>query len=233
MGKSDFEILLDRIEDQYGKMKSHMEAARWFWKNGNAEAAMERAMKLEELSEKYILNCRALPLYTDNPQAKASVGRTIAECVPVQMGYTEEGWFGIRMEPLAKTKDTASKEYIRGIIYPAMRRFFADKATVRYPDCTLIFRHVYDRNIPGAQYRDYDNVEVKMVTDTVAMYVMVDDSPLHCRTFHCCAPGKESRTEVYVVPQNDFKKWCEMEDSIPDEGMPLSPSLPDAWKVDI
>ena len=51
MGKSDFEILLDRIEDQYGKMKSHMEAARWFWKNGNAEAAMERAMKLEELSE--------------------------------------------------------------------------------------------------------------------------------------------------------------------------------------
>ncbi|MBQ9839658.1 MAG: hypothetical protein IJO56_09245, partial [Oscillospiraceae bacterium] len=132
-----------------------------------------------------------------------------------------------------KTKDTASKEYIRGIIYPAMRRFFADKATVRYPDCTLIFRHVYDRNIPGAQYRDYDNVEVKMVADTVAMYVMVDDSPLHCRTFHCCAPGNESRTEVYVVPQKDFGKWCEMEDSIPDEGMPLSPCLPDAWKVDI
>ena len=34
MEKTDFEILLDRIEVQYGKMKSHMEAARWFWKNG-------------------------------------------------------------------------------------------------------------------------------------------------------------------------------------------------------
>jgi hypothetical protein len=62
---------------------------------------------------------------------------------------------------------------------------------------------------------------------------MVDDSPLHCRTFHCCAPGKESHTEVYVVPQKDFKKWCEMEDSIPDEGMYLTPCVPGAWKVDI
>ena len=172
-------------------------------------------------------------LCTENPAGKADVERIITETHPMEIGFTPEGWFGLRMEPLARSKDTASKEYIRGIIYPALRRFFADKATVRYPKCTLIFRHVYNRNTPEAQYRDYDTVEVKLVTDAVAMYVMVDDNPLHCRSSHCCAPGMESRTEVYVVPQKDFAKWCAMEDNIPDEGMPLSPCIPDAWKVDI
>ena len=202
-------------------------------KAGKEDEASEILQEIAMLSAKITVRQREMLRDSAVSTAQEDVDDIIAETHPMEIGFTPEGWFGIRMEPLAKTKDTGSKEYIRGIIYPAMRRFFADKATVRYPNCTLIFRHVYDRNIPGAQYRDYDNVEVKMVADTVAMYVMVDDSPLHCRTFHCCAAGKESRTEIYVVPQKDFRKWCEMEDSIPDEGMPLSPCVPDVWKVDI
>ena len=199
---------------------------------GKDDEAGELLREMTMLSTRITCRQREM-LCTDNPAGKADLEQIIAETHPMEIGFTPEGWFGIRMEPLARTKDTASKEYIRGIIYPALRRFFADKATVRYPKCTLIFRHVYNRNTPEAQYRDYDTVEVKLVTDAVAMYVMVDDNPLHCRSFHCCAPGMESRTEVYVVPQKDFAKWCAMEDNIPDEGMPLSPCIPDVWKVDI
>lgn len=210
-----------------------LEIAAHLFRAGKEHEANEVLREIAMLSSSLTLRYRDLLIACGDSTSKAVVERVIMEAHPVKIGFTPEGWFGIRMQPLAKTKDSASKEYIREIIYLAMRCFFADKATIRYPQCTLIFRHVYDRNFPKSKYRDYDNVEVKVVTDAVAMYVMVDDSPLHCRTFHCCAPGKESRTEVYVVPQKDFKKWCEMEDSISDEGMPLSPCVPDAWKVDI
>lgn len=225
--------LMNQNKRDLATCKERLEQAAYLYKAGNEAEANEILQEISVLGNKITIRQREMLMESGVPTAREDVEKIIAETHPVEIGFTPEGWFGIHMEPLAKTKDTASKEYIRGIMYPAMRRFFADKATVRYPDCTLIFRHVYDRNIPNAQYRDYDNVEVKMVTDTVAMYVMVDDGPLHCRTFHCCAPGNESRTEVYVVPQKDFGKWCEMEDSIPDEGVPLSPCLPDAWKVDI
>jgi len=225
--------LMNQSKRDLTTCKERLEQAAHLYKAGKEAEASEILQEIAMLSAKITVRQREMLRDSAVSTAQEDVDDIIAETHPMEIGFTPEGWFGIRMEPLAKTKDTASKEYIRGIIYPAMRRFFADKATVRYTQCTMIFRHVYDRNIPRAQYRDYDNVEVKMVADTIAMYVMVDDSPLYCRTFHCCAPGKESRTEVYVVPQKDFRKWCEMEDSIPDEGMPLSPSLPDAWKVDI
>ena len=225
--------LMNQSKRDLTTCKERLEQAAHLYKAGKEAETSKILRDIAMLSSKITVRLREMLVDCGIPAEIEKIQEYITEVYPMEIGFTPEGWFGIRMEPLAKTKSTASKEYIRGIIYPAMRRFFADKATVRYTQCTMIFRHVYDRNIPNAQFRDYDNVEVKMVTDTIAMYVMVYDSPLHCRTFHCCAPGKESRTEVYVVPQNDFKKWCEMEDSIPDEGMPLSPCVPDAWKVDI
>ena len=225
--------LLNLDKKDLAACKHKLEQAAHLFRLGKDDEANEVLQEIAVLGSRIAVRQREMVMYSDNPEAQADMERIIAETHPMEIGFTPEGWFGIRMEPLAKTKDTASKEYIRGIIYPAMRRFFADKATVRCPKCTLIFRHVYNRWCPESQYRDYDNVEVKIVTDTVAMYVMVDDSPMHCRMFHCSASGKESRTEIYVVPQKDFSKWCEMEDSIPDEGVPLSPCIPDAWKVDI
>ena len=140
-----------------------LEQAKQLAHAGKEDEARVILQEIAVLSTRIACRQREM-LCTDNPAGKADVERIIAETHPMEIGFTPEGWFGLRMEPLARTKDTASKEYIRGIIYPALRRFFADKATVRYPKCTLIFRHVYNRNTPEAQYRDYDTVEVKLVT---------------------------------------------------------------------
>lgn len=209
-----------------------LEQTRQLLQGGREEEAGVILREIAMLAGGITVRHRQMMLASGVPDARAEVEKIIAQIHPVEIGFTPEGWFSLRMEPLARTRDTASKEYIRGIIYPAMRRFFADKATVRYPRCTLVFRHVYDRNTPDAQYRDYNNAEVKLITDTVAMYVMTDDDPLHCNVFHCSAPGPESRTEVYVVPREDFAGWFAKEPGFPDAGIRLDPRVPDAWKVD-
>jgi heme/copper-type cytochrome/quinol oxidase subunit 2 len=50
---------------------------------------------------------------------------------------------------------------------------------------------------------------------------MVDDAPMRCQHFYCSAPGSSERTEVYVVPQDEFTRWLEQVKNIPDEGMVL------------
>jgi hypothetical protein len=107
-----------------------------------------------------------------------------------------------------------------------MQRFWRNKQPVRYPDNVAVFRHVYNRERPERQYRDHDNIELNRVLDVVALYVMVDDSPMRCRHYYCSAPGEVERTEIYIVPRKDFRRWLEQEDSIPEGGVPLYESLP-------
>lgn len=145
---------------------------------------------------------------------------------PIKMGFTPQGWFALWMEPLAATKDNASKVRIRKILTPAMRDFFAEKPVIRYPKSTIIIRHVYDRDFPISGYRDYDNVEVKFVVDLVAMYMLVDDGPLHCNVYHCCTTGNESHTEVYVLPQEEFHTWLAHDQ---ENAFFISDTVPEQW----
>jgi len=149
------------------------------------------------------------------------VDDAILENFPLEIGFTAEGWFCLRIPALLPKKSKGSPAYISDPIYPAMMRFWRGKQPVNYPCNVTIFRHIYDRERPERQFRDHDNIELNRVLDAVALYVMVDDSPMRCRHYYCSAPGSTDRTEVYVVPRDEFKAWLEQEESIPDTGVKL------------
>ena len=69
--------------------------------------------------------------------------------------------------------------------------------------------------------RDHDNIEINMVSDIVAMYVMPDDGPAVCAHYYCSAAAEQERTEVYVVPKSDFPAWLSGEAAMPDGGVKL------------
>jgi hypothetical protein len=135
-------------------------------------------------------------------------------------------WRTLTLRLLPK-KDRGSPAYISDPLYPAMKRFWRGKPPVRYPYNVTIFRHVYDRERPERENRDHDNCELNSVVDIVALYVMYDDSPMRCKHYYCSAPGDVERTEVYVVPQDEFIDWLKMENSIPNEGVKLYENLPE------
>ena len=164
----------------------------------------------------------SLPAMSGDPAADNERNAIIAEEIPVEMGFTEEGWFLARIPMLLPKKDGGNVDHLRTMLYPAFRRYFNERPVdEKFSKCVLIYRHVYDRERSERQYRDHDNIELNFVTDTVALYVMEDDAPLKCEHFHCSAAGSEERTEVYVVSQTDFMKWYGFHLQIPDEGMKI------------
>ena len=100
-------------------------------------------------------------------------------------------------------------------------KFFNGRPRIRYRDCVLVVRHVYDKTRPERKMRDHDNIEVNMVTDIVATKVMPDDNPNVCTHYYCSAAASEDRTEVYVVPKHDFPMWFVEEKAMPDKGVML------------
>jgi len=210
--------VLDKAETKFKKMQEQSRMTRQLYEVGNIAQAYEMAMKLEETSERMVLLTRVLPASTGAPHAAMDTANLMALCIPVEIGFTVEGWFGLRIPALLPKKDTGSADYIRSFLYPAMRDFFMGKEPVRFTDCVLAYRHVYDRSRPERRLRDHDNIEINMVSDIVAMYVMPDDGPKICSHYYCSAEGNEERTEVYVVPREQFPLWLATEKAMPDKG---------------
>lgn len=219
--RSTFQKALDKIDAKIQELYEQAFFVRRSYQDGNIKQAYESALRLEEVSEKTVLLTRALPAYTGNPKARLETENLIKLSIPIEIGFTKEGWFSLRIPALLPKKDAGSADYIRSSLYLAMREFFLDSQPVRYNDCVLIYRHIYARDRPERKKRDHDNIEVNMVSDIVAMYVLPDDGPSICSHYYCSAQGQSDRTEVYVVPQCEFTEWLENEKQMPEQGVKL------------
>ena len=221
-----FAQALDRIGEILGNMTRRIQTIRQLDEGGKHQACQVQLLRLEESSERLTLLTRALPCYTGARSAPEDVAQIVSDVVPVETGFTEEGWFCLRIATLLPKKEAGSVSYLRGVLYPAMRQFFNGKKTVRYSSAVMIFRHVYNRERPERLMRDHDNIEVNFVADTVALYTLPDDSPKYCSHFYCSASADKERTEVYVVPRSDFPDWLAKETTIPDTGVLLYENPP-------
>jgi hypothetical protein len=225
---SAFERCFNQADHRIGKINAALEEVQAHILRGDIDGAYEAAFEFADQSEKLTLLARALPAYSGHPQAKEMLEDAMLKEFPVEIGFTEEGWFCLRIPALLPRKNHGSPAYISDPLYPAMTRFWRGKPPVRYPDNVTVFRHVYDRERPERRYRDHDNTELSMVLDIVALYVMTDDSPMRCRHYYCSAPGPEDRTEVYVVPDDEFVEWLILEKLIGDEGVKLYENKPES-----
>ena len=211
MEQSYFQIQLDRAIKETEKLLKQLHAVRLDYEKRKMEAALEKSVTAARTAESVALKTRSLPANTGHPQADAMIREVIEETVSVEMGFMEEGWFYLRMPILLPRKEKSSRSYLRGFLYPALEKFTYGKPKIRYRNCVLIFRHVYDKNRPEREYRDHDNIELNTVVDAIAMFFLVDDAPLECRHYYCSAAGEEEMTEVYIVPRDDFESWLAME----------------------
>jgi hypothetical protein len=171
---------------------------------GCFDSAFEEAFRFAEESEKLTLLARALPACTGHPKAREMAETLVDESIPVTIQFTPEGWLALRFPALLPRKERGNLDYIRAFLYPAMRRFAQGNPPLRFGDCVLCFRHIYDRQRPERLFRDHDNIEVNVVVDILAAYLLRDDTPMQCAHYYCSAAGDADGTEVFMVPRADF-----------------------------
>lgn len=225
--QNPFERALNTTERRIDNLTKQLEVVRIFYSMGKMKQVYDSSLRLEEAAEKAVLMARELPAYTGNPQARMEIENVIRLTTPIEIGFTIEGWFCLKIPALLPKKEKGSVDYLRKPLYLAMQDFFTGKNPVRYNDCVIIYRHVYDASRPERKYRDHDNIEINFVTDTVALYVMPDDSPQFCTHYYCSAEGDSDRTEIYVVPKNQFCNWFYKEKYMSKEGEKLYEKRPE------
>lgn len=104
---STFLQVLDKAETKFKKMQGQSRMTRQLYEAGNIAQAYEMAMKLEETSERMVLLTRVLPASTGAPHAAMDTANLMALCIPVEIGFTVEGWFGLRIPALLPKRTRA------------------------------------------------------------------------------------------------------------------------------
>ena len=228
-----FEQTLDRIDSTLANMTNRVDVIRGFYDQSNMKACYLQTLRLEETAERLTLFARSLPVYTGARTAPEDVAQIIRDTIPVQIGFTVEGWFCLRIPLLLPKKAAGSVNYIRGFLFQALSEFFRDKQPVQYRDCVIVLRHVYDRGFPERQWRDHDNIEIKLVIDAAALYVLPDDGPKNCCHYYCSDADDSERTELYIVPREEFPMWLAKQKTIPDGGVALYENYPISTEKDM
>ena len=197
------------------KLKKSLCKIEDYINSGEVSKAYAESYSMEALAEKLTNLARLTPIATGNRNAFAKVAENIALVNDIKVGYTERGWFEIKIPALLPRKEKGNASYIRASVQTALNSYFSTNRHDKFSAASvLIFEHVYAAGRSDRAYRDHDNIEINVITDLLAMYCMVDDSPMLCKHYYTSKLGEADFTNVYIVPASDFPIWLSEKEGI-------------------
>ena len=168
------------------------------------------SFKFQAQSEQLVKLARGIPVMTGIPHALEEVQDVILEESGVGIQVDNKGWVKIDVPSLLPKKESGDASYIRATVETAMRNYFDQSLQEKISEpSVIIFRHLYDHRRPEREYRDHDNIEVNVIVDLVALYLLVDDHPMKLKHYYTSAKADDNKTEVFLIPIKDFGRWLE------------------------
>ncbi len=166
----------------------------------------KRSTDLALLGER--ITCRLRHLVYDMTEIKKAeylVAAGEAHCIEINY---EDGIFEIIIPRLLpKRKKWDSTEFLLDPLYFTLSDYKRTHNFPLYKHCTICFTHVYDEKLCKSRVRDYDNLELKQVLDTISAFVLSDDTGRLCDMYHSTEFGATSYTRITIMEKEHFPGW--------------------------
>ena len=92
-------------------------------------------------------------------------------------------------------------------LHASLDAYTQEHTLPHFTECVVCFSHIFDRNLSARRVRDYDNLECKQLLDTVATFLMTDDSGLFCDAYHTTELGDKDCTMLTIMEKRAFPDW--------------------------
>lgn len=180
--------------------------------------------KLLSSSDNLVHNSRQIPLelgveFIDGESVYDYTENLIVESSGVKVDYIKENWLALRLPAIPPKRGKTYSQYLILPLEYALQKFFQGQPFQDERKMVLTYRFVYSNAVPRKSYRDYDNLEVKKITDILVSHTTISDHPTIINNYYCSAQGEEIHTEVFLVPEEEFPSWLEWEKTISKEGV--------------
>ena len=120
----------------------------------------------------------------------------------------EDGILEVAMPRLLPKKKTRqSSLFLIDPLHAVLGQYIKEHPLPRFRECVVCISHVYDHELPDWCLLDYDNLQQKQILDTIALYVMADDSGLLCDVYNTTELGDKDGTRIYIMDKGRFAGW--------------------------
>lgn len=120
----------------------------------------------------------------------------------------ENGVFQITLPRLLPSKrQHSSAAFLLDPLHYALEEYGRSHVLPLYHTCVICMEHIYNSDLPGWRLHDYDNLQQKQVLDTVALFVMTDDTCRLCDVYNTAHLGPRTCTRISVMEREQFPVW--------------------------
>lgn len=146
-------------------------------------------------------------IYDANLVPKPVLMETAAQAHGISICH-QEGRVEITLPGLMpKRNKRVNTTFITDPLYESLAAYTREQELPHFTECVVCFSHVFHESLPRRRVRDYDNLECKQILDTVAAFLMTDDSGLYCDAYHTTEFGGRDCTILTVMEKSSFPAW--------------------------
>ena len=204
MTKKAIQKKLIECNEELDKIARILQEVREMDQTNNYKGYRETALEIARNAERF--TCKIRGLVSDTiyyNKREFMLGLSENQGITINQ---EESWLKIVMPLLLpKKKMSQSCAFVIEPLNFALKHFVEETKIPRISRCVVCFRNIYADE--GKVIKDHDNIETKRILDILDIYLMVDDSGRLCSNFYRSEKGDIERTEIFIIPNDEFEKW--------------------------
>lgn len=197
---------LSRIEEEIPKLSNTISAMKitdtgTYGKNYE-ELSLDAALRAERIA----CSLRNL-IFATNLVSKPVLMDAVAREHGIQITHDSDRVVITLPGLMPKRNKRVNTTFLTDPLYASLDAYTREHPLPHFTECVVCFSHVFDRSLSARRIRDYDNLECKQLLDTVASFLMTDDSGLYCDAYHTTEFGSKDCTVLTIMEKSAFPEW--------------------------
>lgn len=197
---------LQSIDDEVQKLHNTIFALKTTDIQAYADKYEELSISAALRSERITCQLRNL-VYTTTDTGKKDYLKQAAAVQGIKISFSNSVLSITMPGLLPKRKLRTNTAFLHEPLNLALQTYVAEHSIPLYKRCVVCFSQIYDQSLSLQRIRDYDNLEFKQILDTIASYVLVDDTGLFCDSYHTTELGNYDHTVIFVMEPEIFPGW--------------------------
>ena len=209
MDRTTYLSRLSSIEQELPKLSNTINAMKITDTSVYGKIYEELSLDAAQRAEKITCALRSL-IFAANLVPKPVLLKRIADIQGITLTHTDSQVQITLPGLMPKKAKYSNTTYLTDPLYATLESYAKDHVLPHFTDCVVVFLHIYDASLSAKRIRDYDNLdsqECKRVLDTVACFLLTDDSGSFCDTFHRTEFGSKDATIITIMEKDLFPAW--------------------------
>jgi len=203
-------VFVNEIIKEKNKIDKNISKLIRTLEDNDIEMARNESKKAIYGCQKLEQHLRSFPKFFGFPEALNEIKKELAEDANISFDVLDDNVLRITLPELFPVRNrggvmTEQYDNIRSRYVAAFDKFFSKNSFKRHRErVVVLYKSIYKS---VNEVLDYDNFDLKQITDFISTYCLIDDNPYRMIAISDYEIGEDEHSEIYVIPLLKFDSY--------------------------